>query len=304
MPQADSSTARHLHRMAAYVIRCVRPPAAGPGAGAALAVAVAAAALLIAGCGVAGRTAHPETGRAAHPEAGRATRLAAGRATHPATGSTATPEAIFEALVAADGRQIVVPYDAGGCVQGATLTADETSSRVTLVLRQIVSGTVCPADYAIGTASVTLRRALGGRSLVDGTTGRLIPYFDGRRLLRVTFLPAGYRFSAYLPFPSPPAVTSWEREYASPGQATAPFDVEQIPGHAAPVPSWPVVSRITVDGRPAAVGMLSANGQVFGREIYWRAGGYTFTVYTVMVRAGQRLLSTTELTGIAAGMRS
>ena len=36
----------------------------------------------------------------------------------------------------------------------------------------------------------------------------------------------------------------------------------------------------------------------------WRAGGYTFVVYTVMVRAGQRLLSAVELTGIAAGLRS
>jgi len=53
---------------------------------------------------------------------------------------------------------------------------------------------------------VTLPHPLWGRSLVDGSTHRAIPYFDGRKLLRVTYLPPGYRFSAYVPYPVP-AVT-------------------------------------------------------------------------------------------------
>jgi hypothetical protein len=213
------------------------------------------------------------------------------------------PETISRALVAADGRQVVVPVTAGGCVQGSALTATETGTTVTLVLRQILSGaSACPANLIIGTADVTLRHPLSCRSLIDGTTGRRVPYFDGRTLLRVTYLPPGYRFSAYLPFPYSPAFTTWQREFTSP--SLAPVDIEQSPGNATFAPSWPPVSRTTVQHRPATVGALTGNGEVFGREISWRADGFTFVVYTVQVRAGQHLLSAAQLTGIAAGLRS
>lgn len=223
--------------------------------------------------------------------------------TQPANTSTQR-EAISRALVAADGRHVVVPYTGGGCVRAATLAADETAGKVTLVLRQIVSGSICPADMYIGTASVTLHRPLWGRELADGTTGRSIPYVDGRKLLRVTYVPPGYRFSAYLPFPGPPSrFTGWEREFTVSGQASAPVDIEQVPGNVSPVPAWPVMSRARVGGHLAAVGVLASNGRVYGREVSWEAGGYSFTVYTVMVRVGQHLPSVAELTGIAAGLR-
>jgi len=222
-----------------------------------------------------------------------------------AVATTTSPEAIAGALVAPDGRHVVVPYIGGGCVQGATLTATETGSKVTLVLRQVLSGaSFCPADLIVGLdVAVTLRHPLWGRSLVDGSTGRPIPYLDGRKLLRVTYLPPGYRFSAYMPYLAP-AVTAWEREFASPGQATAPVWVEQVPGNTADGPSWPVTAQVKVGGRRAALSVLTSGGQVFGRAITWRAGGYAFVVYTVMVRAGQGLLSTAELTAIASGLRS
>ena len=72
-----------------------------------------------------------------------------------------------------------------------------------MILRQVMYDTVCPAGLAIGTAAVALRHPLAVRSLVDGTTGRPIPYQDGRKLLRVTYLPPGYQFSAYPPYPAP-----------------------------------------------------------------------------------------------------
>jgi hypothetical protein len=262
------------YRVAAGGVRRLRPCGARLGAAAAALVAALAASLLQAG---------PAAGAAA---------------------TTTRPEAITAALVAPDGRYIVVPYTGGGCVQGATLTATETSSRVTLVLRQVLSGAaICPADVIVGlTTSVTLPHPLWGRTLVDGTTGRPIHYFDGRKLLRVTYLPAGYRFSAYQLVPSAP-FTSWEREFTSPGQATAPVDVEQTQGNATAGPSWPVTAHVRVDSRLAALEVLAANGQVLGRAVTWRASGYAFAVYTVMVRAGQRLLSAAELTGIADGLR-
>jgi hypothetical protein len=277
MAEGQGGAVGRLDQMAARGVRRLRPSGAGLGAVAAALVAagLAAASLLQAGA-------------------------AAG-----AVDTTTRPEAITGALVAPDGRHIVVPYTGGGCVQGATLTATETASKVTLVLRQVLSGaTICPADLIVGLdVSVTLRHPLWGRSLVDGSTGRRIPYFDGRKLLRVTYLPPGYRFSAYMPHPAP-VVTAWEREFVSAGQATAPVDVEQIPGNTAVGPSWPVTAQVKVGGRRAALSVLTSDGQVFGRAITWRADGYAFVVYTVKVRAGQRLLSAAELTRIASGLRS
>jgi hypothetical protein len=221
-----------------------------------------------------------------------------------AAAKTTHPEAIAGALVAPDGLQIVVPYTGGGCVEGATLTADETGSRVTLVLRQVLSGnSICPADLIEGlVVGVTLPHPLWGRSLIDGTTGRPIHYFDGRKLLRVTYLPSGYRFSAYKPFPST-SFSAWEREFTSPSQASAPVDIEQLPGNVAVGPSWPVTGRVSVGGRQAELEALTSNGQVFGRAITWRADGYSFVVYTVLVRAGQRLVSAAALTSIADGLK-
>jgi hypothetical protein len=262
------------------------PMAEGYGRLGAAAAALAAASLLLAGC-----------------TAASATSLAT--MTRSAAATTTSPEAITDALVAPDGRLIVVTYTGGGCVVGARLTAKQTRSTVTLVLRQVLSGaSICPADVIEGlTVTVTLPHPLWGRSLIDGSTGRPIPYFDGRKLLRVTYLPPGFRFSAYVPSPAP-VVTAWEREFASPGQATAPVDVAQVRGNTAVGPSWPVTAQVKVGSRPAALSVLTSNGQVYGRAIAWRAGGYSFVVYTVQVRAGQRLLSATELNRIADGLRS
>ena len=222
-----------------------------------------------------------------------------------AAATTTNPEAITGALVAPDGRHVVVPYTGGGCVVGAKVTETETRSTVTLVLRQVLSGaSICPADLIVGlTVTVTLPHPLWGRALVDGSTGRPIHYFDGRKLLRVTYLPSGFRFSAYGTYPIT-SVTEWQREFASAGQATAPVDVVQVPGNAAVGPSWPVTARVKVNGRPAALSVLTSGGQVYGRAITWRAGGYSFSVYSVSYRNGQRVLSAAELTRIARGLRS
>jgi len=275
MADGHGSATRGPDHASAGAVRWLRSPGARLGlAVAALAAALAASSLLL---------------------AGSATRSAS---------ATTKPQAISLALAAPDGRLIVVPYAGGGCVQGATLEAAETGSTVTLWLREVLSGSsVCPADLIVGlTVSVTLRHPLWGRSLIDGSTGRPITYFDGRKLLRVTYLPPGYRFSAYLPFPSL-AFTAWEREFISPGQAAAPVDVGQGPGNATVWPSWPVAARLRVGSRLGSLGVLTGGGQVVGRAISWRADGYTFVVYTVMVRTGQRLASATELADIARGLR-
>lgn len=214
-------------------------------------------------------------------------------------------EPITQALVTAGGHYVVVPFTGGGCVQGgAVLTATETASTVTLVLSQVVSNGVCPADIGFGTAAVTLRHPLSGRSLVDGATGRRIPYFDGRKLVRVTYLPPGYRFSAYGLTPGFAATfNAWELEYTAPGQVTAPVDIVQVPGRSTVYPAWPVIFRTTVNGPPATVEELLTNGQVYGRAISWRAGAYTLVVYTAMVQTGQGLVPAAELARVADGLR-
>ncbi|HEX6449226.1 MAG TPA: hypothetical protein VF060_07185 [Trebonia sp.] len=217
-----------------------------------------------------------------------------------ASGTTTQRQAISRALVTADGHHVVVPVTAGGCVQDSILTATETASRVTLVLKQILSGIVCPAGLSFGTATAVLRHPLSGRALVDGTSGHRIPYFDGRKLLRVTYLPAGYRFSNYFPA----AAGGWERDFVSADQANGPLNVVQVPGSAAASPTWPVQFRAEVDGRPAAVHINSDNGQVYGRAISWTADGYTFAVYSLIMQAGQNPLGVAALTRIAAGLRS
>jgi hypothetical protein len=169
-----------------------------------------------------------------------------------------------------------------------------------LVLQQILSGSICPADLSFGTAAVALRHPLSGRALVDGTSGHRIPYFDGRKLLRVTYPPAGYRFSNYFPA----AAGGWERQFVSADQADGPLIVVQVPGSAAASPTWPVQFRAEVDGRPATVHIGSDNGQAYGRAISWTADGYTFAVYSLIEQAGQHPLGVAALTRIAAGLRS
>jgi hypothetical protein len=66
---------------------------------------------------------------------------------------------------------------------------------------------------------------------------------------------------------------------------------------------WRVQSWVTVHGQPAPVGAMVANGQVYGRGIFWSAGGYTFSVSTSSTRSSQRALPATELTKIAVGLR-
>jgi hypothetical protein len=296
MAEGHGGALGRLDQVAARAVRRLRSSAPWLGAAAAaLAVTLAMASLLLADC----------TAAAAATSQATTTRSAAAMAMRPTTATTTSPEAITGALVAPDGRLIVVTYTGGGCVVGAKLTATETRSTVTLVLRQVLSGaSICPADLIEGlTVTVTLPHPLWGRSLIDGSTGRRIPYFDGRKLLRVTYLPPGYRFSAYMPFPSTSSV-AWEREFTSPGRATAPVDIEQLPGNVAVGPAWPASGRVSVRGHLAALEVGASGGLVFGLAITWRAGGYSFVVYTVQVRAGQRLLSIAQLTGIANGLRS
>lgn len=126
-----------------------------------------------------------------------------------------------------------------------------------------------------------------------------MPYVDARKLLRVTYLPNGYRFWRYFPGAS----ASWERQYTSADGTHQLLVIAQVPGHGAGGSAWPVQSRVVVRGQPAAIRAGIDNTLVFGREISWSAGGYTLAVDTTTTIAGQQALPVAELTKIAAGLR-
>ena len=144
-----------------------------------------------------------------------------------------------------------------------------------------------------GAAAYWLRYG-SGRALIDGATGRQVPAFDGRRFLRVTYLPPGYRLSGYFPA----GFASWDRQFSSSQTSEGLIEVDQVPGNVAAWPTWPVESSVTVHGRPATVRVEGDNG----RAISWAANSYTFVVRTIVVQAGQRPLPVAELTRIAAGL--
>jgi len=218
----------------------------------------------------------------------------------PHLSATTQRQAISRALVTADGRHIVVPVSVGGCVQRSVLTATETRSRVTIVLTQfLTTGGACPASVGLGPASVVLREPLSGRSLLDGVTGRPVPYFDGRKLLRATYLPPGYRFGGYFPGVG----VSWERQYDPADGKGQLLIIAQVPGRAEAGPAWPAQSQVMVRGQPATVRAGIDHALVYGREISWPASGYSFGVYTILTTSGQRPLSVAELTKIANAFR-
>ena len=221
------------------------------------------------------------------------------------SGPGAGQQAIPRALVVAGGREIVVPVTIG-CASGSRLTATATASQVTLVLHLYSDprGAACAAA-ARGpvAATVTISRPLGHRSLVDGTGRGRIPYLDGARLPRLTYLPAGYRFSHYVPFPS----DGWERVYTSSFRQDAPIQVMQAPGHdAAGLERWgnrrgPPVKA---GGRMLAVYLNATGAHVYGRGVAWRAGGWSYAVGTIEALNGQQPLPERQLVQVVTGFQA
>ena len=216
------------------------------------------------------------------------------------SGVTINQQAISSALVVPGGREIVVPVTEGGCVYRSQLTETGTASQVTVVLKQYSRGTVCAAVLAFGTATATLRRPLGHRTLVDGTRDRKISYFDGSVLPRVTYLPPGYRFWRYFPA----SRTGWQRDYRSTQRGHAPITVAQASGTGAVGPPWSPGPPVRAGGRLLKVHQDTLGTRAFGEGVFWRAGGYSFAVYSQVAYKGQRPATVAELARSAAGLRS
>jgi hypothetical protein len=121
-------------------------------------------------------------------------------------------------LVSADGRTITVGGESIDAICGGptiALDAEQDATQVALRLRSTTAppgllrpgvggSTACSAPRLLY-LDVELNHPLGTRTLVNGGTGRVLPYFDGRMTLRPRWLPAGYTLwyvSPYLPDPS------------------------------------------------------------------------------------------------------
>jgi hypothetical protein len=127
-------------------------------------------------------------------------------------------------------RKLVLGFTGGSptldpsdpCWQGYRAEATETDDRVTVSIRVLRSSTPFPPNYACTleayarTTEVTLKRPLGTRVLVDGSTGAEQRPFDGTTLLRPRTLPAGWDLRRDGPPVAVPGALSWSRTWGPP----------------------------------------------------------------------------------------
>lgn len=219
----------------------------------------------------------------------------------------ATPVAVDFALVAADGRRVTVRGTGGGCMKAARLTATQTSAEVDLrLVRYDVKPTrhlFCSAVLTIWTRSVTLRRALAGRKLATGRLGTDVPYFDGRQLAKVGWLPKGARRPVDRQF----AGRDWLRTYRFGKRSEAPIQIDQIPGNRLDMSeltsSAYVRHHVDVQGRrgESAVQGDVRHGLAEDR-LAWFAHGYTYIVESVPRWGWQHPFSPATLLRVADAM--
>jgi len=95
------------------------------------------------------------------------------------------------AQVSADGLTVSVPDQSPSCLTPATVAVSESYRAVSLTEWYPAGAGWC-SDYEPGTITVRLRTPLGHRELIDGSTGRPLPWFDQRRELVPGYLPPGY----------------------------------------------------------------------------------------------------------------
>jgi hypothetical protein len=208
--------------------------------------------------------------------------VSAGGTWVPPSGTKAVTQPVRFALGAADGRRITVAAIGGGCTEDAHLTGTETPETVTLHLFGYESkgkDVACPANLIVWARSTLLRAPLGARQLDDGSTGKRVAYFDGRKLATVNWLPAGASRPA-----DRPNGRGWARLYAFKDPRHAPIEIDQVYGNQLTAAqfqpnSMVAVRREMVHGHPARlVTQTGANSRLLQARLGWVEHGFTFTV--------------------------
>jgi hypothetical protein len=224
----------------------------------------------------------------------------------PPPGTVARLEAVGRALVTADGRTIYTSATGGGCTRTAILTATESSTEVVLDLNGYTTTDThltCTANLILWTRSTTLTTPLDGRRLIDGSTGRVVPYLDGHNLAAVTWLPKGASVAINSPG------EGWTRSYTFPGQRdVAPIDIAQSSTnllHSEEFQANPDVdvSHLTIHGHRAVLVTQRLDGNLVQDRLGWNEAGYTFIVDSEPEYGYQQPFSPHVIERIARGLQ-
>ncbi|HVV75456.1 MAG TPA: DUF4232 domain-containing protein [Mycobacteriales bacterium] len=226
---------------------------------------------------------------------------------HPPPHTTGTAEPIGYALVSRDGRRVTVMVTGGGCEKAIHLTASETASRVILrVTRYDVTGVdvACPANLTIGTRALLLGAPLAGRPLLDGSRNKPIPYFDGRRLASIGWLPPGARGPA-----DSLDGDGWRRTFTFADPKLAPVDIEQVPGNhlgEAQLRDPAYLRRfVAVHGHRGVLAVQPTGAhEIADDRLGWYDNGYTFTVESLPRWARQHPLRPAVLIRVARSLNT
>jgi len=208
-------------------------------------------------------------------------------------------------VVSRNGRTITV-LTVQQCGGPSKLVATSYQDRVALVVTAPTGAPdeVCPLDLQVLTISTTLPEPLGDRVLVNGITGKPVPYFDDRWFADITVLPQRYRCGAGEPgvLPSGGSGVNATVYCSGPAKESGPLAIEQLKGVGSVTASWPIVGHPTIDGHQATLRVAVSSGIAYVRCLTWSAGGYFFTVISMEQMEGQQILSSSELLAVADGL--
>jgi hypothetical protein len=183
------------------------------------------------------------------------------------------------ALVSGDGRTIAVTGDGMLCDQVITLHAVEAEATVTLDLRNAQPRRPqCAGMTGYAVYRVRLSLPLGRRRLIDGVTGKPVPYLDVKAIRRPAYVPPGYVFrydepvARGFPFYPQPPVTIHGRVSCSEVFSTREDHWLVITQQPVGPVRWPATFRlraVTVQGHRALT---------YAGLLTWIQDGLRFTV--------------------------
>jgi hypothetical protein len=200
------------------------------------------------------------------------------------------------ALLSADQRTVTVAGFSYPCFGTMQPIARETSTRVSLWLKYETPAHhgACNSSMAMeGPRNIRLSAPLGGRLLIGGATGQPVHWFDVRRMLRPSVIPAGFKLQEITPLLAnslpAPATPGCRQEYLARGDATLSI-VQSAGSLQLPQTGNRAPGAIRVRGYP---GYASADG------ITWREGGYNILIEDFPGSGSVPVLTTAELITIA-----
>lgn len=215
------------------------------------------------------------------------------------------------ARVAGDGRSLVIAYTGGRpnlsfadpCWTGHRATVTETTSIVTVTMMRLGLGpggppagrgcTLIGFDQA---ATIELRSPLGGRAVVDGSTGAERPVYGrtARALARPSFLPHGWKLLSEGPWGTDPEPGLLWRQFWGPsgrsercGTSEATIELVQGvvtdlfpygPGEDADLVRWRGVGR--------AVAQVVVDHRLRQTTVRWKDRGVGYVVRRVAACSG------------------